>query len=437
MVEAPAQTRLAPRASGEPPPDLHGLPLLAARGLWLVMIGVVLALTLAGAPGRQAFLREAADTRALGPLGLTPETYAQYLTGLSLASVFAHLATATFIFWRRSSHGMCWLVAFTLVVTGAIVPLALFYPAGAALAPGVRLLVNIVISLGLVLSVVLLYVFPDGHFHPAWTRWMGVLWAAVALGAIFFPRQPWSVPSLPPAVQLLVLAAFAGTGIYAQVHRYLNISSPIQRQQAKWAGLGLVAAVVGPFAYFVPFVILPTLKGPEVPTLLFRRMGGGFFALSTASELVFQSLFTLSLVLFPLLFAIAILRYRLWDIDLLINRALVYGTLTALLTLAFLGSVVLLQAGFMVLTGQAQSTLVTVLSTLLMAAVATPLRRRVQTVIDRRFYRRRYDAARTLMAFSAVVRDEVDLDHLSTRLLSVVDETLEPEQAWLWLRAQP
>jgi hypothetical protein len=256
----------------------------------------------------------------------------------------------------------------------------------------------------------------------------------MAAMAIFFPRLPASLPSLPAWLQVVFLLGWAATGVYAQVYRFLHISSPVQQQQAKWAGLGLVAAVVGPIAYFVPFVILPALGRPELPAFLVRRVGAGFFALSLASELVFQTLFSAALILFPLLFAIAILRYRLWDIDLLINRALVYGTLSALLTLAFLSSVVLLQGGFQLVTGERQPQLVTVLSTLAIAALATPLRWRVQQAIDRRFYRRRYDAARTLTAFSAAVRDEVDLDHLTARLLSVVEDTMEPERAWLWVR---
>jgi hypothetical protein len=418
------------------PNDLHGWRRLAARWAWLAAVTAVLALILIGAPGRQLHLAQMSDPRALGQLGLTPAAYARYLTTLSLVSVFAHLLPAAFIFWRRGAQGVCWLVAFTLVVTGALFPLALFYPAVTPLAPGLRLLINVITSLGLILSMVLLYVFPDGEFHPAWTRLVALLWAAVAVAAIFLPDLPFSLPSWPAWLQVLLLLGWAGTGVYAQIYRYFHISSPAQRQQAKWAGLGLVAAVVGPLAYFVPFVILPGLEAPELPTLLVRRLGASFFALAVAGELVFQTLFTASLILFPLLFAIAILRYRLWDIDLLINRALVYGTLSAVLTAAFLLSVILLQAGFQAVTGQRQGQLVTVLSTLLIAALASPLRWRVQEAIDRRFYRHRYDATRTLTAFSTAVRDEVDLDHLQTRLLDVVHDTMEPDRAWLWLRRQ-
>ena len=136
----------------------------------------------------------------------------------------------------------------------------------------------------------------------------------------------------------------------------------------------------------------------------------------------------------PLAMAVAILRYRLFEIDALINRTLVYGALSALLALIYFGSVVLLRALFRTLTGE-QTELVTVLSTLFIAALFVPLRSAIQRAIDRRFYRRRYDAARVLAVFSATARDEVDLNTISEDLLAVVHETVQPEHASLWLRS--
>jgi len=135
----------------------------------------------------------------------------------------------------------------------------------------------------------------------------------------------------------------------------------------------------------------------------------------------------------PLALAIAILRYRLFDIDIIIRRTLLYSALTALLAGIYFGSVVVLQNAFTALTGAARSELVTVLSTLAIAALFVPLRARLQAFIDRRFFRRKYDAAQTLAEFSATLRDEVELSRLSERLEAVVQQSMEPASVDLWL----
>jgi hypothetical protein len=137
----------------------------------------------------------------------------------------------------------------------------------------------------------------------------------------------------------------------------------------------------------------------------------------------------------PIALGIAILRYHLYDIDLLINRTLVYGSLTATLIATYFGGIVVLQRLFVVLTGE-RSTLAVVASTLLIAALFNPLRRRTQSFVDRRFYRRKYDAAKTLAAFSARLRDETDLDALSDNMVGVAAATVQPEHASLWLRPE-
>jgi hypothetical protein len=145
--------------------------------------------------------------------------------------------------------------------------------------------------------------------------------------------------------------------------------------------------------------------------------------------------FIVGVISIPISMGIAILRYRLYDIDVLINRTVVYGTLTATLVALYFGGIVLLQGLFVALTGE-QSTLAVVASTLLIAALFTPLRRRIQSFIDRSFYRRKYDAVKTLEAFSAKLRNETDLEALSDDLVGVVAETMQPAHVSLWLRPE-
>jgi hypothetical protein len=219
-----------------------------------------------------------------------------------------------------------------------------------------------------------------------------------------------------PLLNALVGLVLIGVVLFLQGYRYTRVSDASQRQQTKWVLLGMVVALGG-------FLVFPLVDVLHPGVLL-------------ASLLTNTAYFVLPLLI-PISIAIAILRYRLYDIDRLINRTLVYGLLTAILVGVYLGGVTATQALFHTLTGQEQlPQLIVVASTLVIAALFNPLRRRIQSFIDRSFYRSKYDARKTLEAFSAQLRDETDLEAMSDDLVGVVRKTMQPAHISLWLRPE-
>jgi hypothetical protein len=253
---------------------------------------------------------------------------------------------------------------------------------------------------------------------PRWTRWFALPVVLFMGASSFFPASAFNTDNWPGPLNTMLALAVFGTVIFAQAYRYFRVSTPAERQQTKWVVLGIIVTI----SYFLVLLVLTTLN----PALTQAHSLGMLFA---------EASYFLAVLIIPLAIAFSILRYRLWEIDLLINRTLVYGTLTGILALIYFGCVVLLQHLVNGLTGQTgQSPLIIVGSTLAIAALFQPLRRHIQRFIDRRFYRHRYDAARTLAAFSATLRNEVDLSELREHLVAVVQETIQPAHVSLWLR---
>ena len=282
-------------------------------------------------------------------------------------------------------------------------------------------------GLGLIL-VFLPILFPDGR--PPSRRWRPVAWLGglsiiliwVPISILIWPergttllrdgetgeeRPGWLLALAEAGFPLMLLAGLlAVISLFVRFHR----ARGSERQQIKW----FASAAALTFAWIFVFEQLVSAEG------------GVLEAIAAVSSLVLVPSI-------PIATGIAIFRYRLYDIDRIVNRALVYGFLTATLAAVYLGGVVVLQHLFRVLTGQ-ESQLAVVAYTLAIAALFVPLRRRVQGFVDRRFYRRKYDAAKTLEAFSAKLRDETDLDRLGDEMVSVVRETMQPEHVSLWLR---
>jgi hypothetical protein len=204
----------------------------------------------------------------------------------------------------------------------------------------------------------------------------------------------------------------------AQLYRYARVSDATQRQQTKWVVFGVAVAVAGVLSTIFTVGAAVDLSPEEVgPKMLSMLLMDAF------------------MLFIPLSIGIAVLRSRLFDIDVVINRTLVYGSLTAMLALVYFGGVATTEAIFRALTGQEQQPqLAIVVSTLVIAVLFNPLRRRNQTFIDRRFYRRKYDARKILEAYSSRLRDETDLEALNNDLVGIVRETMQPVHVSLWLR---
>jgi hypothetical protein len=278
-------------------------------------------------------------------------------------------------------------------------------------------------DVGLYLFLALL--FPNGRLPSTrWRPFAGFIGVVVVTGTVAVALSPGPIRGLEPIENPLGWEGIPTVAVLTEALLY---------------ALGLVAAAS-------VLVRLRSSRGEERQQIKWFAYAGVLLATSTVITYVLSeatSLRWLGWVAFlpamigmagiPVAVGIAILRYRLYEIDLLINRTLVYGALTAMLVLVYLGGIVVLQGLLRALTGQ-ESQLAIVASTLAVAALFNPLRRRIQSFIDRRFYRSKYDAAKTLEAFSAKLRDETDLEALNSELVGVVRETMQPAHVSLWLR---
>ena len=423
--------------SGEPAPTKtnersHALDtrvprrwLLLARVGWVVLVILTLAIFFVSLPVFVALLHTPCAGIAcengvlltperagvLKGMGLSTGDYAAYTVAFTLATILVCLVVSTVIIWRRSDDLMALLVAFMLVTLGPItatstvlaspspwqMPNACLYILAAALLMLVGLL------------------FPTGQFVPRWTRWTLVVFLAWLIPVTFFPYATFTLDTQARLLfYLTYLGEFAIVAL-VQLYRYRRVSSPLQRQQTKWVAYGIAVPCVVIVVGF-GLLIFPALAEP-----------------SSLYPLALNVVNSFLLLLIPLSFGFAMQRYRLWDIDVLINRTLVYGTLTVILSVVYVGLVIGLQALLRGIISH-DSGVAIVISTVAIYLLFQPLRRRIQQVIDRRFYRRKYDAAKVVAAFSATLRQEVDLEQLREHLLAVVQETMQPAHVSLWLR---
>lgn len=348
------------------------------------------------------------SAQALQDIGLPVSAYAIYTLVMTLLALAMGWSVAALLFRRKSNDWMALLVALMLVLmaTTPFTYLLLQRPSPWQLP---AMLLN---NLAWIACFLVFSVFPSGRLAPSWIGWIPSAWAVWGVVSLhwFDNTQYFSMYYL---AWLVVLLSVLG----AQVYRYRRISTLAERQQTKWVIWGLSTAMVIALAVVLPHLFFPALVSH-----------------SAAYQLLGVPADPLAIFLASLSIGLAILRSRLWEIDHVINRTLVYGSLTGLLGLLYVGLVIVLQALLRLVGGViSQSLLVTVVSTLAVAALFQPLRLRLQQTIDRRFYRQKYDAGQTLAAFGETLRSKVDLSELCEQLVRVVQETMEPESISLVL----
>jgi hypothetical protein len=261
----------------------------------------------------------------------------------------------------------------------------------------------------------LIYLFPDGRLAFPWMRWtaapvviyvfLALLRAPLGISSQLVRVYGWGIGAVA------LFTAWLG-GLLAQAYRFRRLASAEARQQIKWVLLGLSAPLMASLVVLIGQFLIADLA---------------WF------QLVSVPLQIIVVALIPITIGISMLRYHLWDVDVVIRRTLIYGALTGALVAGYLLGILVLQYLFRALTRQ-ESPLAIVISTLAIAALFTPLRRRIQDGIDRRFYRRKYNAQQVLAQFAQTARDETNLDALTAALAGVVQETLQPEGVSVWLK---
>lgn len=351
----------------------------------------------------------------LAQLGWTTAFYATFSVLLDILLVLGFVGVAIIIFARKSDDGMALLVSLALVTMGASFPNTTF--ALIARDGFGELAEHLLGSLTFALIVLTFYLFPDGHFVPAWSKWLALLWLVFAFVLPWLPGSQVEAGTVQYDAAITLTLGILITIVGFQIYRYSRVSTPKQRLQTKWVVFGVAAGLTGYFVLILPLAMNPSFYAPGSPT-----------------ELVVSVALTVFALLIPSSIGIAILRGRLYDIDLLINRTLVYVPLTAILAGIFAACTSLIQKIFIAVTGQS-SDAVTVLTTLVVVAAFTPIKDSLQILVDKRF-KEPADPSKKLEAFAAQLRERmwaVDTRHMSRRLLEEVVSAFEAQSGAVYL----
>ncbi len=397
---------------------------LIVQTIWLLIVLTVVALQVVGLPALYRQLETTctaatilceetgqpteAQAAVFAAAGLSLDRYAALITGIEALMVGIWIGVGVVIFVLRAGDWLALLVALMLIVFSSATFISGSLSAAAAAYPILAVPVATLAVLGEMLIVAFFLLFPNGRLFPRWLWWLIPVRAVAAI--LDYVPAFRSLPAADTISTFLLLPAIVAM-LAVQAYRYRRISTPRERSQTRWV---LYGTVVG-LGTFLLLLIVTGVTG---------------FWQSPWSVLVWTAVNVVVTVI-PITFGVAMLRSNLWDIDVVIRRTTIYAVLTALLGLVYFGSVVVLQQFLTPITGDSAPAVV--LSTLLIAALFLPLRRRVQDVIDRRFFRRKYDAEKVLAQFAATARDETDLDALTAELVRVIQETMQPERVGVWL----
>ncbi len=410
---------------------LHGRYLFLARAVWLTLTVFTLCISILSLPDAFRSLHTACtgfactaasgllttgDMQALQKIGLSLDSYASYWMALTIGIALVWLVVGVILAWRKSDDWMALLVALMLITVGAtsITDYLLFVSSSTWWIPA-----NVLYML---ISLALLYtfaLFPNGRPVPRWTVWVPLIYPAALLFyfvlSLILHLPGWSLYRGTLPINAIAWFGCEWVLILAQIYRYFRVSNQVERQQTKWVTFSLIVVLLADFGG-AAFANISSVE----------RAGFFFIIINTVGQSLYLAL--------PFGIAIAMMRYRLYDIDVIINRAAVYSLLTAMLVLVYVGLVLLLEFLLRGIISQTNNIAI-VVSTLAIYVLFQPLRHRIQRIIDRRFYRSKYDAARIIANFSATLRGEIDLNQLSEHLIAVVQETMQPTHVSLWLRA--
>lgn len=394
---------------------LHGPWLATARVAWVALAALALGLFIAGTAVRISepfpicvnggcgpFEFGAEDMDVVRDLGLLAGLLSGPLLILfSVGHSLVYFVIAGWIFRRRSDDWIAMLLSITLVILGA----AVFTDANDAVQrayPAFNWLARAVMVFGITSLSFLLFLFPDGRFVPRWTRFVAIA-GGVPILLAFVPAPEAVVTWIVRAMIIGIL----GTGVYARVYRYRRVSSPLQRRQTKWVGLGLMGAIGSLVLSFVAFGAFPAEQpSPE-------RI---YFLLAAMPFLLFFNL------ILPVSVAVAVLRYRLWEIDVIINRTAVYAPLTGILMGLYIASIRLFQALFVRFIGD-ESDVAILLSTLVLAGAFMPLRLRLQALADK-YFKEVPNPTGGLQAFGEQIRSMVQLTNVGQMTRRLLDEVV-------------